>query len=51
LLELQIKEKTAHEKVWKQQGELIRSVQKVRTKIRDEIDAILGTAEARESGS
>jgi hypothetical protein len=51
LLELQVKEKKAHDQTWKRQGELIRSVQKVRAELCNEIDAIIGTAEVPESAS
>lgn len=44
LLELQAKEVKAHEATWKKQGELIRSVQKVRGELCNEIDIIIGTA-------
>jgi len=44
LLDLQVKEKKAHDAVWKKQGELIRSVQKVRAELCNEIDSIIGTA-------
>ncbi|TAY85039.1 DUF2130 domain-containing protein (plasmid) [Rhizobium ruizarguesonis] len=46
LLDLQIREKKAHETTWKQQGELIRSVQKVRGELTRQIDDIIGTGEA-----
>jgi hypothetical protein len=45
LLDLQVKEKKAHDANWKTQGELIRSVQKVQAEIINEIDSIVGTAE------
>lgn len=45
LLALQQKEIKAHESVWKQQGTLYRSIQKVRADIGLEIDRIIGTAE------
>lgn len=45
LLDLQVKEKKAHETNWKAQGELIRSVQKVQAEIVNEIEGIVGTAE------
>ena len=48
LLDLQVKEKKAHEANWKTQGELIRSVQKVQAEIVNEIDSIVGTAETLE---
>jgi hypothetical protein len=44
LLDLQVKEKKAHDAVWKKQGELIRSVQRVRAELCNEIDSIIGTA-------
>jgi hypothetical protein len=43
LLELQVKEKKAHDLTWKKQGELVRSVQKVRAELCSEIDEIIGT--------
>jgi hypothetical protein len=43
LLDLQVKEKKAHDTTWKRQGELIRSVQKVRAELSNEIDLIIGT--------
>lgn len=49
LLEIQVKEKKAHEKVWKDQGILIRSAQKVNAELRNSIDSIIGTASAFES--
>jgi hypothetical protein len=45
LLDLQVKEKKAHDTHWKNQGELIRSVQKVQAEIVNEIDTIVGTAD------
>ena len=48
LLEIQVKEKKAHDAVWKQQGILIRSSQKVHAELRKQIDAIIGTASAPE---
>lgn len=45
LLELQVKEKKAHDLTWRRQGELIRSVQRVRAELTNEIDAIVGTAD------
>lgn len=44
LLDLQIKEKKAHEANWKKQGELLRSVQKIRAEICNELDLIVGGA-------
>lgn len=46
LLDLQVKEKKSHDAVWKRQGELIRSVQKVRADLCNEIDIIIGTADS-----
>ena len=51
LLGMQLKEQKAHNTMWKRQGELIRSVQKVRAELCNEIDMIIGTAEARGQGS
>jgi hypothetical protein len=48
LLDIQVAEKTAHERVWKQQGLAIRSAQKVHAELRGQIDAIIGTAPAPE---
>ena len=48
LLDLQIKEKKAHDATWKKQGELLRSVQKVRAEICNEIETIIGTVDAEE---
>jgi hypothetical protein len=45
LLDLQVKEKKTHEANWKRQGELLRSVQKVRAEICNEIDLIVAAAE------
>ncbi|QHO73608.1 hypothetical protein ACH79_14070 [Bradyrhizobium sp. CCBAU 051011] len=49
LLDLQVKEKKAHDAAWKKQGELIRSVQRVRSEFTNEIDAIVGTADFGEA--
>ena len=51
LLELQVKEKKAHEATWKTQGELIRSVQKVQAEICNEIENIIGTADTLEQAA
>ena len=51
LLDLQVKDKKAHEAMWKKEGELIRSVQKVRAEIYNEIEIIIGTVNARERAS
>jgi hypothetical protein len=48
LLALQQKEMKAHEACWKQQGALLRSIQKVRADLGLEIERIIGTAEAEE---
>jgi len=48
LLDIQVKEIKAHENVWKRQGELLRSVQKVRAELWNEIESIIGTAETGE---
>jgi chemotaxis protein histidine kinase CheA len=50
LLDLQVKEKKAHDAIWKRQGELIRSVQKVRADLCNEIDIIIGTADSAGTG-
>jgi hypothetical protein len=46
LLDLQVKEQKAHTATWKRQGELIRSVQRVRAELCNEIDGIIGIAES-----
>lgn len=46
LMDLQAKEMKAHDATWKRQGELIRSVQKVRGELTRQIDDIIGTGEA-----
>lgn len=43
--ELDVKEKKAHDATWKKRGELIRSVQRSRGQLSDEIERIIGTAE------
>jgi hypothetical protein len=45
LLEMQVKEKKAHDAMWKNQGEVIRSIQKAQAEITNEIDLIVGTSE------
>jgi hypothetical protein len=42
--ELDVKEKKAHDATWKKRGELIRSVQRSRGQLCDEIERIIGTA-------
>ena len=44
LLEQQVREKKQHEAAWKKEGELIRSIQKVRAELANEISGIIGTA-------
>jgi hypothetical protein len=44
MLELDVKEKKAHDTTWKKRGELIRSVQRARADFTSEIDHIIGTA-------
>ena len=41
--EEKVKEKKAHDTTWKKQGELIRSVQRVRAELTTEIETIVGT--------
>lgn len=48
MLDLEVKEKKAHDANWKHRGELIRSVQRVRAEISSEIDQIIGTASTLE---
>lgn len=42
--ELDVKEKKAHDATWKKRGELIRTVQRSRGQLCDEIERIIGTA-------
>lgn len=51
LLELQVKEKRAHETMWENQGKLIRAMQKVHAEVTNEIELIVGTADVLETGS
>jgi hypothetical protein len=44
MLELEVKEKKAHDATWKRRGELVRSVQRARADFTAEIDRITGTA-------
>jgi hypothetical protein len=44
LLDLQVQEKRAHDKVWNRQGTLLRGIQKARGALTLEIDRIIGTA-------
>ena len=41
LLEVDVKEKTAHDKVWKKRGQLLKDVQKVHSDVAAEIDRII----------
>lgn len=50
LLDIQVAERTAHEKVWKEQGLAIRGAQKVQAEMQNQIDAIIGTASVAEPG-
>jgi len=45
VLKLQEKEVKAHEAHWKQEGTLLRSIQKVKAELANEIDGIIGTGE------
>lgn len=44
MLDLEVKEKKAHDATWKRRGELVRSVQRARADFTSEIDRIIGTA-------
>lgn len=48
LLGLQEKEITAHQAHWKHEGQLLRSIQKVKAELEAEIDVIIGTDDAAE---
>jgi hypothetical protein len=43
LLQLQVKEKKTHDKMWEQQGTLLRNIQKARGELISEIERIIGT--------
>jgi hypothetical protein len=45
ILKLQEKEMKAHEAHWKQEGALLKSIQKVKAELANEIDSIIGTGE------
>jgi hypothetical protein len=45
MLKLQEKEMKAHEAHWKQEGTLLKSIQKVKAELANEIDGIIGTSE------
>jgi hypothetical protein len=45
MLELDVKEKKAHDATWKRRGELLRSVQRAHGEFSAEIERIIGTAE------
>lgn len=47
MLELEVKEKKAHDATWKHRGELIRSVQQARADLVSEIDLIIATPTAQ----
>jgi hypothetical protein len=49
LLDIQVKEMKAHEKVWKDQGIAIRTAMRVQAELRNQIDSIIGTASAPET--
>jgi hypothetical protein len=51
LLELQVKEKKAHDTHWKREGELYRLLQRVRGEISSEIYRIIGTASIPDESS
>lgn len=42
--ELDVKEKRAHDATWRKRGELVRTVQRSRGQLCDEIERIIGTA-------
>ena len=46
MLELEVKEKKAHDSTWKQRGELVRSLQQARGDLVSEIDLIIATPAA-----
>ena len=45
LFDIQAREKRQHDANWKRQGELIRSVQRVRAELTSEVDSIIGVSE------
>jgi hypothetical protein len=48
LLEMQVKEKKAHDAKWKKEGELLRKIQKSQADLQNEISCIIGTASESE---
>jgi hypothetical protein len=49
LLKMQVKEKLAHDAVWKKEGELLKKIQKAQADLSNEISCIIGTVDASES--
>jgi hypothetical protein len=49
LLKLQVKEKQAHDAMWKKEGELLKKIQKAQADLSNEISCIIGTADVEES--
>lgn len=45
LLQLDVDEKKAHDKIWERRGGLLKSSQKLHAKLREEIDCIIGTSD------
>lgn len=48
LLKMQVKEKQAHETMWKKEGELLKKIQKAQADLSNEISCIIGTADVEE---
>jgi hypothetical protein len=48
LLKMQVKEKQAHDAVWKKEGELLKKIQKAQADLSNEISCIIGTVDASE---
>ena len=48
LLKMQVKEKQAHDNMWKKEGDLLRKIQKAQADISNEISCIIGTVDASE---
>jgi hypothetical protein len=48
LLKMQVKEKQAHDAMWKKEGELLKKIQKAQADLSNEISCIIGTVDALE---
>jgi hypothetical protein len=51
LLDIDVKEKAAHDKVWKKRGEITRAIQRVRGELSSQIGVIIGTCDREEEAA